>query len=157
MASQAVQLVTSGTYQLDTNWASTQTWNMNATNPLASIDAGSDDILVSWVRYRGCYFDSTAPFGAYIACVRKETADSAPDISDADTIEKLKRDGKLFFFRPIWVGLDTPDGPRWLEMEFKNVALRAGESLTVYVRNAGPANTTTAYAWRILEYRKVTR
>lgn len=123
--------------------------------------AATSESLLTWVRlhYEGSLMvDAATAQGRHctLVCWKQDGAPDLPDVTSGDIIETLRRDGKLFFLKHVFLpGYLTGRSLQW-ETEFRNVKLRAGERLCWGIYNHGAAVTALYNEFFVLEYRLVT-
>jgi hypothetical protein len=155
----ASKMLTAGSYQYY-SVARTGMSLAAGASMLKDHQAASEELL-TWYRYQyWCYLEEADSPGVRfltVACVKKETGDAIPDVTSGDIVEKLRRDGKLFYLRHFVVKKASwPGGVVHFEVEFRNVKLRVGEVLEMMVYNQGANVASDLCDFTVEEYRLVT-
>jgi hypothetical protein len=157
---QASKLLTAGSYEYDLQ--NDQGITLAVQGNLVADYAATAECLLTWVRlhYQGTLLydaGSSRPRDVTLCVWKADGAASFPDITDSDVIEKLRRDGKLFYLKHTQVPFyGAPRGLLW-ETEFRNVKLRVGERLNWGIWNHSSASGANLYnEFFVLEYRLVT-
>lgn len=154
---QASKLLTAGSYE----YALTNDQGIglaSGANIVVDYLAASESLL-TWVRlcYHCGFRSEVQPIDVTLCAWKADGAAVMPDITSSDVIEKLRRDGKLFFLKHAQIpGVGSGRGLLW-ETEFRNVKLRVGERLNWGIWNhAGNIAVPGYNEFFVLEYRLVT-
>jgi hypothetical protein len=150
----ASQMMTAGAYQFAGQYSS----GLNLANGLTLVTSytASGETLLAWSRMQMQFGTGNSPVFVSLVCVRRYAADAAFDMT-SEQIEQLRRDGKLFFLKHIWVPSKAVVGYQSkFETEFRNVKLRDTEMLVWYIWNWSAAIAAGAREQLFVhEYREV--
>lgn len=155
---QASKMLTQGAYEYEVSRGEATNLAADGVTMVTSFDASVESLL-TWFRITG-YVSLTVALNTMkivsLVAVKAETADPGPSIVDSNVVEKLRRDGRLFFLKHITVKSEHwPGSPYHYEIEFRNVKLRAGECLKVYLWNHDSAAAAGFNYFWVKEYRVV--
>lgn len=128
-------------------------WAAGTEELKGSITAGTSDMLLPYVRFRlSHWYDggNTRPV-AWVAVLKYDSNDAIPTVDDAQTMEQLKSEGRVFH-RELCIFPSANMPTKWMNLEFRNVRLLAEERLGLVIC---PVNALTVDTLYVVDYRKV--
>lgn len=160
MSKQAVQFVTSGTYQRDIVYQDSIQWAAGTEDEVDQVatsiaGSGTEDTMYSWIRGKIYINNNSGEHMCYEwALIKCQSADAMQDLNDAAAMEKLMRESRIFG-RDIWACGATRTSLKPVKFELYQVKLQVGEELRLVVRPVvGSAAGSVGYMG-LIEYRKV--
>lgn len=153
---QALEHVTSGTYQRELESLQAQSWTADTEVELpelaTDIVASGQDEMFSWIRGHYMLWDTASALALEYAVIRCKSTDALQDLNDGSTMEALQKEGRIFKTGLLAVQIYT----RIIEIkfEFKQVKLPDGEELRLVIRPLRTTSNSTEIVAKV-EWRKI--